>query len=115
MLLSVNFTSQGSEMLHTSTVAEYLGFQKPILMITPPDAGWVTFIQKIKGGIVVSPEDTEGIEEAIMSLYQDHQQGKLSKYSYSEQDVRSFDATKIVKSLAQVFDKLIEDSIKRKA
>jgi glycosyltransferase involved in cell wall biosynthesis len=107
VLLSLDSPSRGSIMLHPSKVAEYLGFKKPILAITPLDAGWVPVIRRL-GGIVVSPEDIDGIEKAIMTLYQDYNQGNLSKYSYSDKDIEAYNAINAVGNLAQIFDWVIQ-------
>jgi len=103
VLLSLDSPSRGSSMLHPSKVAEYLGFKKPILAITPLDAGWVPVIQQL-GSIVVSPQDTDGIEQAIMTLYQDYTQGNLSKYSYSDEDIEAYNAINVAGNLAKIFD-----------
>jgi len=107
VLLSLDSPSHGSSMFHPSKVAEYLGFKKPILAITPLDAGWVSLIQQL-GSIVVSPEDIDGIEQAIMTLYQDYSQGNLSKYGYDDEDTKAYNAISVVGNLAQIFDKVIE-------
>ena len=107
VLLSLDSPSSGSIMLHPSKVAEYLCFKKPILAITPLDAGWVPVIRQL-GGIVVSPEDIEGIEQAIMTLYQDYSQGNLSKYSYTDKDIEAYNAINAVGNLAQIFGETLE-------
>jgi len=103
VLLSLDSPSWGSIMLHPSKVAEYLGFRKPILAITPLDAGWAPVIRQL-GGIVVSPDDIDGIEQAIMTLYQDYNQGNLSTYSYSDEDTKAYNAINAVGNLVKIFD-----------
>jgi len=112
VLLSFDSPSPGSGMLHPSKVAEYLGFKKPILAITPLDAGWVPFIQQI-GGITVSPEDIDGIEQAIMTLYQDYSQGNMSKYSYDDEETKAYNAINVVERLTKIFDAAVEGADKR--
>jgi hypothetical protein len=111
ILLTFDSPFWGSIMLHPSKVADYLGFKKPILAITPLDAGWVPVIRQI-GGIVVSPEDIAGIEQAIMTLYHDYIQGNLSKYNYNDEDTKSYNAINTVAKLASIFDNVSKSTLR---
>ncbi len=111
VLLSLDSPFPGSRMLHSSKVAEYLGFKKPILAVTPMDAGWVPFIRQI-GGIVVSSEDVAGIERAIMTLYQYYNQDSLDKYGYTNKEIEPYNAISTVAELARIFDGVSQDTLK---
>lgn len=104
---------QGSQIYHPtpSKLAEYLGFRKPILAITPLDASFVPLIKKLGAGWVVSPEDVDGIEQAIMTFYQDYREGNLSKYSYSDKDIEPYNAINTMEKLAQLFDETVRKSV----
>jgi len=61
----------------TGKVYEYLASGVPILALTP-EAGAASVIRAAKAGMVVDPEDTDAIEEALLRMYQDYQQGDQS-------------------------------------
>ncbi|MFC1865764.1 glycosyltransferase [Chloroflexota bacterium] len=102
-LLSFDSPSEISSQLHTSKVAEYLGFKKPILAVTPLDASWVSVIKRF-GGIVVQPNDINGIEQAILTLHRAYNEGNLVKYSYKDEDIKPYSATNIVAGLTKIFN-----------
>lgn len=101
---------QVSQIYHPSKLAEYLGFKKPILAITPLDASFVSLIKELGAGWVVSPEDTDGIEQAIVTSYRDYRQGDLSKYSYDDEDIKPYNAAHTMEKLAQLFDEVVHET-----
>ena len=107
VLLSITPAAQGHSTRYSAKIAEYFGFKKPILAITHSDSSFAPLIGKIKAGIVASPDDADDIEQAIMTLYQDYQQGILSKYTYSDGDIEVYNAINMVKRLAQLFNRTI--------
>lgn len=56
---------------------EYIYTGKPILAITPEEGESADVIKATKTGIVVSPEDIEGIKEAILYYYEQYKTSEL--------------------------------------
>ena len=48
---------------------EYLAARRPILAVVPPDGSAAELVHRAGAGIVVAPEDTDGIRAAITSLH----------------------------------------------
>lgn len=111
VLLVMCYLTQDSQIYHPAKLVEYLSFRKPILAITPLDASFVPLIKELGAGWVVSPEDTDGIEQAIMTFYQDYQQGNLGKYRYGDKDIKPYNAINTMEKLAQLFDDTVRKSV----
>jgi glycosyltransferase involved in cell wall biosynthesis len=50
-------------------VFEYLAAERPILALVPPDGAAAGLIRQTGAGVVVAPEDVDGIVEALRSLH----------------------------------------------
>jgi len=51
-------------------VFEYLAAERPILAVVPPDGAAADLIRETGAGVVVSPDDVEGIRDALAGLHQ---------------------------------------------
>ncbi|HZO34852.1 MAG TPA: glycosyltransferase [Gaiellaceae bacterium] len=60
-------------------VFEYLAAQRPILALVPPDGAAAALIRDAGAGVVVAPEDLDGIEAALRDLYVRWQAGALDR------------------------------------
>jgi glycosyltransferase involved in cell wall biosynthesis len=58
-------------------VFEYLAAERPILALVPPDGAAAALIRDADAGIVVPPDDVEGIEAALRDLHARWQAGTL--------------------------------------
>jgi glycosyltransferase involved in cell wall biosynthesis len=59
-------------------VFEYLAAERPILAVVPPDGAAAELIRETGAGIVVAPDDVEGIREALAELVGSWRAGKLN-------------------------------------
>ncbi len=60
-------------------VFEYLAAERPILAIVPPDGAAAELIRNANAGIVVAPDDVEGIAAALRELHGRWQSGGLEE------------------------------------
>jgi glycosyltransferase involved in cell wall biosynthesis len=58
-------------------VFEYLAAERPILALVPPDGAAAELIRNANAGVVVAPEDVEGIAAALRDLYGRWREGLL--------------------------------------
>jgi glycosyltransferase involved in cell wall biosynthesis len=95
----------GEDMMSTGKLFEYLGARKPILGCVP-DGVAKTTIEDSGGGIVVEPDDVEGIARAIITLYEKYQSGTL--VGPAEDYVEQFNRKRLTADLARTFELLVE-------
>jgi glycosyltransferase involved in cell wall biosynthesis len=62
----------------SAKVFEYLAAERPILAVVPPDGAAADLIRETGAGVVVAPEDVDGIREALVRLEVDWRAGKLN-------------------------------------
>jgi glycosyltransferase involved in cell wall biosynthesis len=62
----------------SAKVFEYLAAERPILAVVPPDGAAADLIRETGAGVVVAPEDVEGIRDALVELEGDWRSGKLN-------------------------------------
>jgi glycosyltransferase involved in cell wall biosynthesis len=62
----------------SAKVFEYLAAERPILAAVPPDGAAAELIRETGAGIVVAPDDVEGIRAALERLHGDHRLGRLN-------------------------------------
>jgi glycosyltransferase involved in cell wall biosynthesis len=58
-------------------VFEYLAAGRPILAVVPPDGAAADLVRETGAGIVVSPDDVDGIRDALVELHAGHLNGGL--------------------------------------
>jgi glycosyltransferase involved in cell wall biosynthesis len=58
-------------------VFEYLAAGRPILAVVPPDGAAAALIRETGAGVVVAPDDVEGIRSALESLHSEYLNGGL--------------------------------------
>lgn len=88
---------------------EYLAARRPILALVPSRSDAAKLIRKLGVGVVVDPQDKEGIKKAILTFYQKWQKNTLI---LPKVDISRFDRRQITTKLARIFDKQI--TVKRK-
>jgi len=62
----------------SAKVFEYLAAERPILAVVPPDGAAAAVIRETGAGIVVPPDDVNGIRDALVRLEGDWRAGKLN-------------------------------------
>jgi glycosyltransferase involved in cell wall biosynthesis len=93
---------KGSEMISTGKLFEYLGARKPILASVPEEGEIAQIVRASGNGIVVPPDDVEGIAAAIEEYYKRYKKGLLKPTSMTF--VEQYDRKKLAQRLAEVLD-----------
>ena len=62
----------------SAKVFEYLAAERPILAAVPPDGAAAELIRETGAGVVVAPDDVEGLRDALTQLEGDWRAGKLN-------------------------------------
>jgi glycosyltransferase involved in cell wall biosynthesis len=65
-------------------VFEYLAAGRPILAIVPPDGAAAELIRETDAGVVVAPDDVEGVAAALRDLHARHADGGLPSVELPE-------------------------------
>jgi glycosyltransferase involved in cell wall biosynthesis len=85
LLLVPNAGGRGRGVL-SGKVFEYLAAGRPILAVVPPDGAAAELIRKTGAGVVVAPDDIEGIAAALRALHAQFLDGGVPAVDLSEDD-----------------------------
>jgi glycosyltransferase involved in cell wall biosynthesis len=88
----------------TTKLYEYLATGRPILALTGESPA-AQIVRNLEAGIVVAPEDVQGIVAALRMLHSEWLHGKLFERSYEAP--REYDRRELTRQLASVFDDLL--------
>jgi glycosyltransferase involved in cell wall biosynthesis len=66
-------------------VFEYLAADRPILAVVPPDGAAAELIRAARAGVVVAPDDVDGIEAALRNLHEQWVEGTLAAPALSDE------------------------------
>jgi glycosyltransferase involved in cell wall biosynthesis len=67
-------------------VFEYLAAGRPILAVVPPDGAAAELVRETGSGVVVAPDDVDGIREALIAMHARFANGGLPSVELSESD-----------------------------
>jgi glycosyltransferase involved in cell wall biosynthesis len=91
----------------SAKVFEYLAAERPILAAVPPDGAAADLIRETGAGVVVPPDDVEGLREALVRLEGDWRTGRLDGTPLSPETrerlsrrTRAEELASVVRSLA---------------
>lgn len=99
-------TTSDQPLVFPAKVFEYLRLKKPILAIVPQESDMAKFIREMKVGKVVSPEDREGIKQALLSYFSDHQAKRLT-LKVDEDRLRKYERKSLSEKLASIFEEIV--------
>jgi glycosyltransferase involved in cell wall biosynthesis len=94
-------------LIFPAKVFEYLRLKKPILGIVPPESQIAEFLIEMKAGKVVSPDDKNGIREALLHYFSNFEKRTLS-LSQDERKINKFERKYLTSKLASLFDEIIQ-------
>ncbi|MCK4731401.1 MAG: glycosyltransferase family 4 protein [Methanophagales archaeon] len=106
VLLLVDAPSETGSMFLPSKLIEYLHIGKPILAITPEEGASADVVRATRTGIVVPPQDIEGIKKSIKKFYNDYVKGNL-KTKTDWDEVNKYSAENCTKTLIKTIELLI--------
>jgi glycosyltransferase involved in cell wall biosynthesis len=87
-------------------VFEYLAAERPILAVVPPDGAAAELIRAANAGVVVAPEDVDGIAAALRDLDERWRAGTLDGPPLSEEWRRKVSRRTRTEELAQLLESL---------
>ena len=90
----------------TSKSFEYIRCGAPVLAVVPPDGAAGRLIRDTNSGMVIHPDDVDGIKNAIAHLFRLHQRRAL-KRAFKRKSLSSYSRMELTRSLSGLFDKLI--------
>lgn len=103
VLLLVIGKGAGSHVVLTGKVFEYLGARRPILALVPTDGPAAALVERTRTGVVVDPEDVDGIRRALHALYDQWAAGGIS-YVPDEDEVDVYSRRRLTQKLAALLD-----------
>jgi len=83
---------------------EYMAAKRPILCLSPESTATAKMVKNLKAGIVVAPQDKEGIKEAIKNYYEAWQKNELLP---PQIDLTPFTRRHLTGKLADVFKEIV--------
>jgi glycosyltransferase involved in cell wall biosynthesis len=87
-------------------VFEYLAAERPILAVVPPDGAAAALIREAGAGVVVAPDDVEGMVGALQDLHERWRAGSLDAPPLSEEWRTRVSRRSRVEELARVLEGL---------
>jgi glycosyltransferase involved in cell wall biosynthesis len=83
-------------------IFEYLAAERPILAAVPPDGAAAKLVRETGAGVVVGPEDEQGIREALAGLHARWKAGQLRDGYLSEEQRQKLSRKARVEELAEL-------------
>jgi glycosyltransferase involved in cell wall biosynthesis len=87
-------------------VFEYLAAERPILAVVPPDGAAAELIKAAGAGVVVAPDDVEGMTAVLRDLHERWRNGALDAAPLSEEWRDRVSRRARVEELAQLLERL---------
>ena len=88
-------------------VFEYLAAERPILALVPPDGAAADLIRNANAGVVVAPDDVDGIAAALRAFHGQWQAGKLAAPALSDEWRTKVSRRTRVQDFANVLEGLV--------
>jgi glycosyltransferase involved in cell wall biosynthesis len=88
-------------------VFEYLAAERPIIAVVPPDGAAAELIRAAQAGVVVAPDDVEGIAAALRDLHARWRAGMLDGEPLSDDWRRKVSRRTRVEELARLLEGLV--------
>ena len=87
-------------------VFEYLAAERPILALVPPDGAAAELIRETDAGVVVAPEDVDGIREALVTMHERFVNGGLPSVELAKRDEERLSRRARVEEMAALVEEL---------
>src|SRR3954469_9011426 len=83
-------------------IFEYLAAERPILAAVPTDGVAAQLVRETGAGVVVAPDDEDGLREALVGLHARWQAGRLGNGYLTDEQRRKLSRTTRVEELAEL-------------
>ncbi len=87
-------------------VFEYIAAGRPILAVVPPDGAAAALIRETGSGVVVAPDDVDGIRTALVEMHARHANGGLASVELAKRDVERLSRQARVEDMATLIGEL---------
>ena len=87
-------------------VYEYIAAGRPILAVVPPDGAAADLIRKTGSGMVVAPDDVDGIRAALVELHDQFANGGLPSVELATRDEERLSRRARVEEMAALIEEL---------
>ncbi len=88
-------------------VFEYLAAERPILAVVPPDGAAAGLIRDAGAGVVVAPEDVDGMVDALRGLHARWRAGELEETPLAEEWKRRVSRRARSEEIARVLEEVV--------
>jgi glycosyltransferase involved in cell wall biosynthesis len=106
LLLVPDADGRGKGVL-SGKVFEYLAAGRPILAVVPPDGAAAALVRETGAGIVVAPDDVDGIRAALEELHARFLDGGLEAVELSDEDRDRLSRRARVEELAELLREIV--------
>lgn len=103
LLLLINNTPNAMGII-PGKVFEYLASGRPILCIGPPNGDSSGIIKETKAGYVIDFNDETGLQSAILALFENYQQNRISEHLHL---IDKFSRKNLTGDIARILDEII--------
>jgi glycosyltransferase involved in cell wall biosynthesis len=104
ILLLIIGSGKNDNTISTGKLFEYMGSGTPILALVPEGVA-AGIVRSANIGVVVHPNDIEGIKKAILQLYKKYKKGEL-KIEPNQEIIKQHDMRILSKKVAEVLDEV---------
>lgn len=91
--------------ISTSKLFEYLAAGRPILALSGPSVA-ARLVSMLDAGVVVEPDDSAGIQQALQAFYRQWQAGQLRVHH--DLQLHQFERRELTRQLANLFDEIAQ-------
>ena len=91
-------------------VYEYIAAGRPILAVVPPDGAAAALVRETGSGVVVAPDDVNGIKEALVGMHARFVNGGLPSVELARRDEDRLSRRARVEELAELMGEIIEST-----
>jgi glycosyltransferase involved in cell wall biosynthesis len=88
-------------------VYEYIAAGRPILAVVPPDGAAAALVRETGAGVVVAPDDVEGIRAALVDLQARFANGGLDSVELAKRDEDRLSRRARVEELAALVEEIV--------
>lgn len=108
ILLLIIGSGKNDNTISTGKLFEYMGSGTPILALVPEGVA-ADLIESANIGVVVHPNDIEGIKKAILQLYKKYKKGELN-IEPNQEIIKQHDMRILSKKFAKVLDEVASNN-----
>ena len=106
LLLVPDASGRGKGVL-SGKVYEYIAAGRPILAVVPPDGAAAALVRETSAGVVVAPDDVEGIRAALVDMQARFANGGLDSVELAKRDEDRLSRRARVEELAALVEEIV--------